>query len=170
MQNEASSALVGTLGLTLALIAALTLAWSRSGVAAEHLVKVRRIAVVAVVLQAGHFGEEYLQQFYLRFPVMLGLAPWSDVFFVAFNLIWLAVWLFAIAGLARFPRVAAFPLWFLAIASTANGIAHPLLSLAASGYFPGLWSSPLVGIVGVVLLSALASATRGQSVSGHQGG
>jgi hypothetical protein len=157
--SEAASALIGTLGLTLAAIVALALASSRPGIAAEHRVGVRRIAVAAVVLQASHFCEEALQQFYLRFPELLGLAPWSREFFVAFNLAWLAIWVLAIACLAKFPRAAAFPLWFLAIASTANGIVHPLLSLAVAGYFPGLWSSPLLGIAGVVLLRALASAT-----------
>jgi hypothetical protein len=159
MQGEASSALLGTSGLALGLIVALTLASSRPGVAAEHRLRVRRIASLAVVLQAGHFGEEYLQQFYLRFPALLGIAPWSKGFFVTFNFVWLAVWVLAIASLGKFARVAAFPLWFLAIASAANGVAHPLLSLAVAGYFPGLWSSPLVGLLGVVLLRALADAT-----------
>jgi hypothetical protein len=63
-------------------------------------------------------------------------------------------------SLTKFPRLAVFPLWFLAIASVANGVVHPFLSLAVWDYFPGLWSSPLVGILGVVLVSTLVSATR----------
>ncbi len=163
MASAASSVLLGTSGLTLAAVAALTLAYSRPPVAGEHVAKVRRIATIAIVAQAGHFGEEYLQQFYVRFPVQLGLAPWSEAFFVSFNIVWLAAWVLAIASLINFPRPAAFPLWFLAIASVANGVVHPLLSLAVGGYFPGLWSSPVVGILGVVLVSALASATRARS-------
>lgn len=160
MPGAASSVLLGTSGLTLAGITALTLAYSRPGVAGEHVARVRRIAGVAVAFQAGHFGEEYLQQFYLRFPALLGLAPWSEGFFVTFNVVWLVAWVLAIASLTKFPRLAVFPLWFLAIASVANGIVHPLLSLMVAGYFPGLWSSLLVGILGVVLVSALAAATR----------
>jgi hypothetical protein len=49
--------------------------------------------------------------------------------------------------------------WFLAIACVANGVIHPILSLAVAGYFPGLWSSPLVGILGVGLLRSMALAT-----------
>ncbi len=41
-----------------------------------------------------------------------------------------------------------------------NGVVHPLLAVASGGYFPGLWSSPLVGIVGVLLLRALGSFSR----------
>ena len=158
-----SSVLLGTSGLTLAAIAAIALTCSRPGVSSEALGKLRRIAGVAVVAQAAHFGEELLHQFYLRFPVRLGLAPWSERFFVLFNVVWLVIWVLAIVNLARFPRLAAFPLWFLAIASIANGVVHPLLSLAAGGYFPGLWSSPIVGILGVVLVGTLASATRATS-------
>jgi hypothetical protein len=143
------------------------LAYSRPGVPGERVGKVRRIATIAIVVQAGHFGEEYLHQFYLRFPAQLGLAPWSEGFFVSFNVIWLVAWLLAIASLIKFPRLAAFPLWFLAMASVANGVVHPLLSLSVGGYFPGLWSSPLVGILGVLLLIALASATR--AMSDHHG-
>ncbi len=163
MPSAASSVLLGTSGLTLAAIVALVLAYSRPGVAGVHIAKVRRIAGIAVAVQAGHFSEEYLQQFYLRFPAQLGLAPWSEGFFVSFNVVWLVVWILAIASLIKFPRLATFPLWFLAIASVANGVVHPLLSLAVGGYFPGLWSSPAVGILGVILVNALASATRTRS-------
>ena len=34
---------------------------------------------------------------------------------------------------------------FLAIGMVLNGIVHPLLSVRAGGYFPGLVTSPLVG-------------------------
>lgn len=167
MSSAASSILLGTSGLALAAIASLTLAYLRPGVASDHVTGVRRIAIIAVAIQAGHFGEEYLQQFYLRFPAQLGLAPWSVEFFVTFNVVCLIIWVLAIANLARFPRLGTFPLWFLAIASIANGVVHPILSLADGGYFPGLWSSPLIGILGVVLISALATATR--ATSSHHG-
>jgi len=141
MPSASSSVLLGTSGLTLAAIVALVLTYSRHGVAGGHVANVRRIAAVAVVVQAGHFSEEYLQQFYLHFPAQLGLAPWSEGFFVCINVVWLVVWVLAIVSLIKFPRLATFPLWFLAIASVANGVVHPLLSLAVGGYFPGLWSS-----------------------------
>jgi hypothetical protein len=42
---------------------------------------------------------------------------------------------------------------------TGNGVAHPLLSVATGGYFPGLFTSPVVGGIGLVLLSRLWKAT-----------
>ncbi|PKM09420.1 MAG: hypothetical protein CVV17_00820 [Gammaproteobacteria bacterium HGW-Gammaproteobacteria-7] len=57
-------------------------------------------------------------------------------------------------------RVVLFPIWCLAIASVVNRVAHPLLSLAVEGYFPGRWSSPVVGVAGIALLRALGALTR----------
>ena len=44
----------------------------------------------------------------------------------------------SVLGLAERQRAALFPFWLLGIAGAANGIAHPLLSVIAGGYFPGL--------------------------------
>jgi hypothetical protein len=154
-----ASIFLGTLGLTLSALVALILTFTRGEVAAERVPRIRRIASVAILLQLGHFLEETEYQFYVRFPELLGLAPWPREFFMAFNFTWLAIWLLAAVSLAAFKRVSAFSLWFLALASAANGIIHPLVSLSVAGYFPGLWSSPFVGVLGVVLLVSLISAT-----------
>lgn len=147
------------MGLTIAAIIALTLTIIRVGVAPEQVGRLRRVASLLVLLQLGHLAEEYLLNFYLRFPEVFGLSPWPRAFFVAFNVAWIVIWGTSIVGITKVPRVAAFPLWFLAIASASNGIVHPLLSLAVDGYFPGLWTSPFVGILGVVLFRSLTSAT-----------
>jgi hypothetical protein len=106
-----------------------------------------------------HFAEETSTGFYARFPEFLGLARWSETFFISFNLLWACVWVLSIAYLKVYPRLAVFSIWFLGIASAANGVVHPSLSLATGGYFPGLWSSLFVGVLGVLILRALASAT-----------
>jgi Protein of unknown function with HXXEE motif len=121
----------------------------------------RRVVVWGVVALAGqcaHFAEEYRGAFYNAFPRVLGLAPWGSGFFVTFNLAWLAIWVWAVVSVARGGRLAAWPLWFLGCALVANGVAHPLLSLMARGYFPGLVSAPFVGVAGIMLLRALANA------------
>jgi hypothetical protein len=158
--GQDQSILFGTLGLSAAAVVALALALARKGIADEHLHSTRRISALTLCAQSVHFAEEYLQQFYLRFPALLDLAAWPETFFVTFNCAWLAFWAVAIAAIAKLRRAVTFPLWFLAIASVANGIAHPLLAWAVGGYFPGLWSSPLVGILGFVLLRKLVFATR----------
>jgi hypothetical protein len=54
--------------------------------------------------------------------------------------------------------------WFLAIVSMFNAIAHMALSLLVGGYFPGLISSPLVGVLGTLLARRLH---RASSKDGH---
>jgi hypothetical protein len=109
--------------------------------------------------QCLHFSEEFVTHFPDRFPLFLGLPAWSESFFVVFNLAWLSIWILSAAGLQKGYRLALFPVWFFAIASIANGIAHPLLAIAVRGYFPGLITSPLVGVLGVMLWIRLLALT-----------
>jgi hypothetical protein len=161
VNDELRSVLVGTAGLGAAAIAAALLTVTRGGIGADagELRASVRVAVVAVLLQAAHFAEELATGFRERFPELLGLSPWSPRFFVSFNLVWLAVWALSLRGLAARRRLALFPLWFLAIAGVANGVAHPLFSALVGGYFPGLVTSPLVGVAGLVLLRRLLRVT-----------
>lgn len=161
MPGPISSVVTGTAGLTTAAIAAAFLSISRPALPAGAVPRIRRLTLFGVLLQLTHFAEEYASGFNVRFPELLGLPPWSLAFFVSFNLVWVILWILAAASLSSHPRMALFPIWFLAIASLANGIFHPLAALATGGYFPGLWTSPLVGVLGVVLVRALASATSG---------
>ena len=159
MPSEFSSVIIGTSGLTVAAIISMLLAVSRRSISTLKLPRVRRLTILGILLHVCHFAEEYWSQYYVRFPELLGLRPWSTTFFAVFNLTWVTVWLGCVALLRSYPRIAIFPIWFLGIASVANGVYHPLLSLTNRGYFPGLWTSPLVGILGVVLLRTLASST-----------
>jgi hypothetical protein len=61
--------------------------------------------------------------------------------------------------------VALFPIWFLGIASTLNGIVHPLLSAVKQGYFPALWTSPFVGVAGALLVRRLVLFTERDGAS-----
>ena len=165
MASEFSSVMVGTSGLTVAAIISMLLAVSRGSISTSKVPGVKRLTLLGVLLHVCHFGEEYWTQYYIRFPEFLGLRPWSATFFAVFNLAWVTVWLGCIALLRSFPRLAIFPIWFLGIASAANGVYHPLLSLTKRGYFPGLWTSPVVGILGVVLLHTLTSSTSNPEAS-----
>lgn len=82
-------------------------------------------------------------------------------FFVCFNLAWIAIWITSVRLLRRGRRAAFFAAWFLAIAGVLNGVAHPLMALASGGYFPGLITSPIIGIAGVILWRRLRGATAG---------
>ena len=157
MSDTLRSILTGTAGLDVAMVVAIILTVRRAprSAAPDFLL----LGWITLAIQGVHFSEELLTGFDRRFPVILGLAPWPETFFVSFNLVWLVIWAAALITLGHL-RVALFPLWFLAIAAIANGIAHPLGSLAVRGYFPGLVSAPLLGLAGVLLFGRLMAFTQ----------
>src|SRR4051794_15882583 len=116
--------------------------------------------VVGIACQCLHFTEEFVTGFYIRAPKFLGFVAWSEEFFVTFNLIWIALWLLAAVGIKKQIRIAFFPVWFFAIGMIGNAVWHPLLCLATRSYFPGLFTSPFAGVIGVILLSRLLKLTR----------
>lgn len=152
-----NEAIPSVLALSVLAAAALWLTVARGGVAASAAA-VRPavwVAAIAIAAQAGHFSEELATGFHQRFPAVFGLPPLSRPLFVGFNLSWLGIWAASAWGLARRHQVALFPLWFLGLAGVANGLFHPLLALNAGGYFPGLFTSPLMAVVGALLLARL---------------
>jgi hypothetical protein len=162
MSETLRSELLGTAGLTVAAIVAAVLTLTRSRrMEAGHARAGNTLAlfIAVIILQALHFTEEYATGFHERFPAFLGLAPWPATFFVGFNAICLAIWCVAALGFKAGYQLALFPAWFLAIASVANGIAHPALALATGSYFPGLWTSPLMAAGGVLLWRRLMTIT-----------
>lgn len=158
MSEAARSMLLMPAMLYVAAAAALLLTFTRPTRAADDATL--RIYLLGIAAQCLHFLEEYATGFAARFPPLAGFAPWPDLFFVALNVVCLAMWSASAAGMRANVRIAFAPAWFFAIAMTANGLAHPLLALAARGYFPGLITSPLVGIAGVAMWRRL---TRGDA-------
>jgi len=112
--------------------------------------------LITVGVQSLHFLEEYLSGFQTEFPQLFGYT-WSDHQFVIFNLLWLGVLIFNGVGVYYGIRLSYLLVYFFVIVGgIANGVAHPLLSLMKGGYFPGLFTSPIVLFVGVVLLLKLS--------------
>ena len=130
---------------------------------ADAIDAIIRLYLVGIAFQCLHFTEEYVTRFYVRAPEFLGFVAWPSEFFVIFNLTWIALWLLAAVGVKREMRIAYFPLWFFAIGMVGNAVWHPLLCLATRGYFPGLFTSPFAGIVGLLLLSRLWKLTRSET-------
>ncbi len=114
---------------------------------------------IATAIQCVHFVEEWVTGFHVRFPALLGLDPMPLSFFVTFNLAWVAIWIVSIPFLRVGRTPAFFAAWFLSIAAILNGVAHPMMAISSGGYFPGLVTSPLIGIAGVILWQRLQKAT-----------
>ena len=155
------SLLPSVIALGLAAFAAAFLSWRRPSPAGKTVQRLAaaRVLTAAVAIQGIHFAEEAVTGFHERFPGLFGLREMPFSFFVLFNLVWLGIWIVSIRGLRAGRPAAFFAAWFLAIAGALNGIAHPLLAMAAGGYFPGLLSSPLIGVAGVWLWLRLREAT-----------
>lgn len=115
--------------------------------------------LVAVPIQFVHFIEELTTGFYDRFPMLLGLAAWPPEFFLVLNVCFIAVWSFSAAFVRSGTRPALAEVWFLAITAVINGVAHPLLALAAGRYFPGLLTALPLGVAGFILLRMLLAQT-----------
>ena len=94
--------------------------------------------------------EEFVTGFHVLLPLLFDLAPLSGELFVGFNVFWLGVWVLA------------------ALAMCFNGIAHPLLSILSAGYFPGLITSPIVGVLGVLVIRKLFQISE-RKPEGHTG-
>ncbi len=165
MSDSLRSILLVTAVLDVMLVIAIGLTVFRTvhpdTVARDRLISLFLIGIAA---QSIHFIEEFTTGFHCRWPELLGLSPWSAEFFVSFNVSWIAIWVLSAAGLRSGVRAALVPTWFFAIAMTANGVGHPLMALYSGGYFPGLWSSPVVGVLGVMLLGRLAGYTQGSGL------
>lgn len=114
---------------------------------------------LGVFVQALHFIEERSTGFPEAFPALIGFDAWSEAFFTGFNLAWIVIWIASAVGIAAGWRVAYFPVWFFALAACVNGVAHPLIAVATGGYFPGLWTALVVGVIGAALLRMLWQET-----------
>jgi hypothetical protein len=119
-----------------------------------------RVLILAIVAQSIHFTEEASTGLHERLGPLLGVQGIPFPVFVVFNLVWLGIWIASVPALRSARAPAFFAAWFLAIAGMFNGIAHPLLAIAAGGYFPGLVSSPLSGVASLWLWLRLRRATR----------
>lgn len=147
--------------LGLAALAALLLARSRFSPPenlAERATAARALAI-AVGIQCIHFVEETASGFHERLGTLFGLPGIPLLVFLLFNLAWLGIWVASVRGLRTARSAAFFAAWFLAIAGMINGIAHPLLAVAAEGYFPGLVSAPFIGVASIWLYLTLRRAT-----------
>ena len=127
--------------------------------AAKERIAASTFLGVATAIQSAHFAEEWATGFHARFPALLSLDPMPLTFFVAFNLAWIAIWIVSVPFIRLGRRPAFFAAWFIAIAGALNGVAHPMLAIASGGYFPGLITSPFIGIAGVILWQRLHRAT-----------
>jgi len=148
--------------LGLAAVAAAILARSRASPPEKLATRIAaaQSLAVALTIQGIHFTEEAITGFPERLGALLGLPAMPMSFFVVFNIALLAAWIASVPAIRSGKTIAFFTAWFLAIAGMFNAIAHPLLAVAAGGYFPGLLTSPVIGAAAIWLCLRLRVATE----------
>ena len=122
-----------------------------------------RALAIATTVQAVHFVEEWATGFHASFPGLFGQEPMPLWLFVGFNLACLAAWGASVPVLQSAQKLAFGAAWFLALAAMLNGIAHPIMAIVTAGYFPGLVTSPLIGLGGLYLWQQLTRTTSTES-------
>jgi len=165
--QQLSSFMPSVLVLGTILIVSVILAVTRPRLRPEVRTSVRFLSVVALTIlaQGFHFLEEWRSRFYVRLPEAFGLPPFGEALFVWFNAAWLAIWVISLFAVRRGIVIAACPLWFLGLGMVLNLLAHPILALRASAYFPGLFTSPIVGLLGILTIRELLRVSAPEGVA-----
>jgi hypothetical protein len=127
----------------------------------DDAAKVLPACLLAIAVQCLHFSEEFATGFQRQFPQISG-DEWSDVRFVTFNMIWLALFVLAALGVYRRVALAYLVVLFLALAGgVGNGVGHLVLSATRARYFPGTVTAPLCLLAGIGLLATLFGGRGG---------
>lgn len=142
--------------LNVGLVASL-LAWLTTGGGRPFPTRlVGPVYLASIAAQTCHFIEEYAGRLYELVPPLFDLSPLPAQKFVAFNLIWIGIFLVSAVGVFRRIRLALLPVWFMAlIGGIGNSIFHTWLAVQGGGYAPGLVSALInlpLGIALVILL------------------
>ena len=147
------------LGTILAVAALITAARPRVRADVSQSRRFLVVAALTIAAQALHFLEELGSGFFVEFPAFFGLPPFTKTAFVVFNVAWIGIWVIALVLVRAGSIFATWPLWFLGLAAVLNLLAHPVLAMRAGAYFPGLFTAPLVGLFGVLLVRELIRLT-----------
>jgi len=127
-----------------------------------HVRESRRLLLVVgltICAQALHFAEELLTELYVAFPTTFGFPAAEQSVFVWANITALVVWVAALIAVRQGIVIALLPLWFLGFAGLLNLFLHPYLAFRTGGYYPGVVTAPLVGVLGIMTIRELTRVT-----------
>ncbi|MDH4351416.1 MAG: HXXEE domain-containing protein [Gemmatimonadota bacterium] len=122
----------------------------------------RRLLLVVgltIAAQVLHFVEELRTELYVAFPTTFGFPAAQLSVFVWANTTALVVWAAALIAVRQGIVLALLPLWFLGFCALLNLVLHPYLALTTGGYYPGVVTAPLVGVLGIMTIRELARVT-----------
>ncbi len=112
-------------------------------------------------IQFIHFTEEYLTDFTIEVPKLLGQEAYPTDYWLVFNMT--AYFFFIIGGIILFQQIkelTIIPLFFIVVGVLLNSIGHILIALYVGGYFSGLYSALIYVIVGPILIKRILDETN----------
>lgn len=121
------------------------------------------IYLIAVGWQLLHFAEEYVTEFYIKFPQIVdGSDPYPIKTFVMFNMAAYFVFIMGgVLGILKGHRLAMLPVWFFVLYGVCgNLIAHIVFAYMNRGYFSGLYTALGYAIIAPILLKRLLSIPK----------
>ena len=110
----------------------------------------------ALGVQFLHFTEEYLTNFIIEVPKLLGQESYPKDYWVIFNMV--AYFVFIIGGIILFKQIKELmiiPLFFIIVGVLLNSVGHILLSLYVGDYFPGLYTALIYIVIGPILIKRI---------------
>ncbi|MCP4976762.1 MAG: hypothetical protein GY931_11425 [Maribacter sp.] len=117
--------------------------------------------LLALGIQFIHFTEEYLTDFTVVVPHLLGQVEYPLDYWLVFNMV--AYFIFIIGGIILFKKIKELmiiPLFFILVGVLLNSIGHVLISLYVGGYFSGLYTALIYVIIGPILIKRVLDETK----------
>ena len=130
----------------------------------KHTPKPDRILPLYLLLlsvQFLHFTEEFLTDFHIEVPKLIGQEAYSLEYWLTFNMV--AYFIFTIGGIIIFKRLKEFmiiPLFFIITGVILNSIGHILISIYVGSYFSGLYTSFIYLVIGPILIKRIVEETK----------
>ncbi len=122
--------------------------------------------LLALGIQFIHFTEEYLTEFTLVVPKLLGQVEYPVDYWLIFNMV--AYFIFIIGGIILFKRKKEFmiiPLFFILVGVLLNSVGHILIAIYVGGYFSGLYSALIYVVIGPILMKRVFEETKTMKVN-----
>ncbi|MCR9285947.1 HXXEE domain-containing protein [Saprospiraceae bacterium] len=111
----------------------------------------------SIGIQLLHFTEEFIGEFYSRFPFLIDGSPgYSINLFVGFNM-W-AYFVFILGGIGLYygKKIPTLIVWFFIIMGVAgNAIVHLIFCIMNGGYFPGFYTSLIYWFLAPILIKRM---------------
>jgi len=115
----------------------------------------------ALGIQFLHFTEEYLTDFTIEIPRLLGQEAYPTDYWLVFNMV--AYFVFILGGIILFKQIKELmiiPLFFILVGVLLNSFGHIMISIYVGGYSSGLYTALIYAVIGPILMKRVLDETK----------